>query len=56
MADGGGGLAAVELFDPARMADAMRLAVAAGRASYSAGRMPERLYANASSPLAGKIA
>ena len=42
--------------DPARMAEAMRLAVAAGRASYRAGRMPERLYANASSPLAGKIA
>lgn len=39
--------------DPAKMADAMRLAVAAGRAAYEAGRIERRLYANASSPLDG---
>jgi len=39
--------------DPVRMAEAMRLAVAAGRLAYEAGRMPRRLYATASSPLDG---
>ena len=39
--------------DPERMAHAMRLAVAAGRLAYEAGRMPRRLYASASSPLDG---
>jgi thiazole synthase len=39
--------------DPARMARAMRLAVEAGRAAYEAGRIPRRLYADASSPMEG---
>ena len=38
---------------PVQMAHAMRLAVEAGRAAYEAGRMPQRLYASASSPLEG---
>jgi thiazole synthase len=37
------------------MADAMRLAIRAGRLAYLAGRMPKRLYASASSPLAGVV-
>jgi thiazole synthase len=40
---------------PVLMAEAMRLAVDAGRKSYLAGRMPKRDYANASSPSAGLI-
>src|SRR3954453_17363397 len=39
--------------DPARMARAMRLSVEAGRAAYEAGRIPRRLYADASSPMEG---
>jgi thiazole synthase len=39
--------------DPARMARAMRMAVDAGRAAYEAGRIPRRLYAEASSPAEG---
>ena len=39
--------------DPARMAAAMRLAVAAGYAAATAGRIPRRWYAQASSPVAG---
>ena len=39
--------------DPARMARAMRLAVEAGRAAFEAGRIPRRLYADASSPIEG---
>ena len=39
--------------DPARMARAMRLAVEAGRLAHEAGRIPRRLYAEASSPLEG---
>jgi thiazole synthase len=42
--------------DPVRMAAAMRDAVIAGRNAFLAGRMPKRLYANASSPLTGLIA
>ncbi|MBV9807320.1 MAG: thiazole synthase [Solirubrobacterales bacterium] len=42
--------------DPVRMACAMRLAVEAGREAFLAGRMEKRLYANASSPIAGVIA
>jgi thiazole synthase len=42
--------------DPERMAAAMRDAVIAGRNAFLAGRMPKRLYANASSPLTGLIA
>src|SRR4029077_5863177 len=40
---------------PVLMAEAMRLAVDAGRKAYLAGRMPKRDYANASSPTAGLI-
>jgi thiazole synthase len=39
--------------DPERMAGAIRLAVAAGHAARSAGRIPRRWHAQASSPLAG---
>jgi thiazole synthase len=39
--------------DPARMAQAMRLAIEAGRAAFEAGRIPRRLYADASSPTEG---
>jgi thiazole synthase len=42
--------------DPLRMAVAMRHAVIAGRQAYLAGRIPRRLYANASSPMDGRIA
>jgi thiazole synthase len=43
--------------DPIRMARAMRLAVAAGRDAFLAGRMPRRLYgASPSSPTSGLIA
>jgi thiazole synthase len=40
--------------DPERMATAMALAVAAGRAAYQAGRIPRRWHAVASSPAAGR--
>jgi thiazole synthase len=40
---------------PVLMAEAMRLAVDAGRKAFRAGRMPRRDYANASSPTAGLI-
>jgi thiazole synthase len=39
--------------DPAKMAHAMRLAVEAGRLAHEAGRIPRRLYAEASTPLEG---
>jgi thiazole synthase len=42
--------------DPLRMAHAMRLACEAGRLSYLAGRIPRKLYAQASSPIEGRIA
>jgi thiazole synthase len=41
--------------DPGAMAEAMRLAVDAGRLAHLAGRMPKRLYASASSPLEGVV-
>jgi thiazole synthase len=41
--------------DPIAMAEAMKLAVRAGRLAYRAGRMPKRRYANASSPMEGVI-
>ena len=41
--------------DSVKMAEAMKLAVDAGRLAYEAGRMPKRLYASASSPLAGVV-
>jgi thiazole synthase len=39
--------------DPVLMAEAMKLAVEAGRKAFRAGRIPKRLYATASSPLEG---
>jgi thiazole synthase len=39
--------------DPVAMAEAMRRAVEAGRLARRAGRIPRRLYAEASSPLNG---
>ncbi|MFO0802225.1 MAG: sulfur carrier protein ThiS [Gemmataceae bacterium] len=42
--------------DPERMAWAMRYACEAGRLAYLAGRIPKKLYANASSPMDGLIA
>jgi thiazole synthase len=41
--------------DPLAMAEAMNLGVRAGRLAYLAGRIPKKLYANASSPLSGMI-
>jgi thiazole synthase len=41
--------------DPIKMARAMKLAIEAGRLAYLAGRMPKKLYADPSSPLAGLI-
>ncbi len=41
--------------DAEKMALAMKLAVEAGRLAYEAGRMPKKLYAAASSPLAGVV-
>jgi thiazole synthase len=42
--------------DPLRMAHAMRMACEAGRLSCLAGRIPRKLYAQASSPMEGRIA
>ncbi|AGX02591.1 MULTISPECIES: thiazole synthase [Bacillaceae] len=39
--------------DPVKMAEAMKLAVEAGRLGYEAGRMPKKKYASASSPMEG---
>jgi thiazole synthase len=47
--------AIAEAQDPMAMAESMKLAVAAGRLAYRAGRMPRRMYASASSPLAGVV-
>ncbi len=47
--------AIAEAKDPVLMARAMKLAVESGRLAYLAGRMPKKLYADASSPLAGLI-
>ena len=47
--------AIAEARDPIRMARAMKHAVIAGREAYLAGRMPRKLYADPSSPLAGLI-
>jgi thiazole synthase len=41
--------------EPLRMAAAMRDACSAGRQAFLAGRIPRRLYANASSPIEGVI-
>jgi thiazole synthase len=47
--------AVAEAGDPPRMAEAMDLAVRAGRLAHLSGRMPRRLCASASSPLTGII-
>lgn len=47
--------AIAEAGDPIQMAEAMRHAVDAGRLAYLAGRIPRKLYAQASSPLEGTI-
>ena len=41
--------------DPVHMAEAMRLAVQAGRLAFEAGRIPRKMYASASSPLEGVV-
>src|SRR5881396_276416 len=41
--------------DPVAMAESMKLAVHAGRLAYRAGRIPRKLYANASSPIEGLV-
>jgi thiazole synthase len=41
--------------DSVKMARAMNLAVEAGRLAWESGRMPRKLYASASSPLAGVV-
>ena len=47
--------AIAEARDPAQMAQAMKLAIEAGRLAYLAGRMTKRLYASASSPNTGIV-
>jgi thiazole synthase len=47
--------AIAEAQDSAKMAQAMKLAIEAGRLAYLAGRMSKRLYACASSPLPGVV-
>src|SRR5579885_2901242 len=41
--------------DPVRMAQAMKLAVEAGRAAFLAGRIPRKRYGSASSPIDGML-
>src|SRR3954468_1916195 len=41
--------------DSVKMARAMKLSVEAGRLAWESGRMPRKLYASASSPLAGVV-
>jgi thiazole synthase len=47
--------AIAEAEESEKMAEAMKLAVQAGRLAHLAGRMPKKLYASASSPLAGVV-
>ncbi len=47
--------AIAEADDPVKMARAMRLAVESGRLAFEAGRIPKKLYAQASSPAEGMI-
>lgn len=47
--------AIAEAKDPIRMANAMKLAIQAGREAYLSGRMPKKAYADASSPKEGLI-
>src|SRR5213593_5204881 len=41
--------------DPVAMAEAMKLAVTAGRLAYMSGRIPRKMYATASSPVEGLV-
>ena len=41
--------------EPIAMAEAMKLAVRAGRLAYLSGRIPRKMYANASSPVEGLV-
>jgi thiazole synthase len=41
--------------DPVAMAEAMKLAVRAGRLAHLAGRIPKKMYASASSPVEGLV-
>jgi len=41
--------------EPVAMAEAMKLAVRAGRLAYLSGRIPRKMYANASSPVEGMV-
>ena len=41
--------------DPVAMAEAMNLAVRAGRLAYTSGRIPRKMYASASSPVEGLV-
>jgi thiazole synthase len=47
--------AIAEAREPAKMAQAMKLAIEAGRLAYVAGPMQKRLYASASSPVPGVV-
>jgi thiazole synthase len=47
--------AIAEAEDAEKMAEAMKLAVEAGRLAHLAGRMPKKLYASASSALSGMV-
>jgi thiazole synthase len=47
--------AIAEAEESEKMAEAMKLAIQAGRLAYLAGRMPKKLYASASSPMAGVV-
>jgi thiazole synthase len=47
--------AIAEAEDAEKMARAMKLGVEAGRLAFESGRMQKRLYASASSPLAGVV-
>ena len=47
--------AIAEAEESEKMAEAMKLAVQAGRLAFLAGRMPKKLYASASSPVAGVV-
>src|SRR5438034_1680567 len=47
--------AIAEAVDSKKMAEAMKLAIEAGRLAFLAGRMQKRLYASASSPVSGVV-
>ena len=47
--------AIAEAEDAEKMARAMKLSIESGRLAYEAGRMQKRLYASASSPMAGVV-